>query len=271
MSAPASSRDGGGANRPKIALHGLHKAFGGSDVLKGLDLEIGAGESVVVIGCSGVGKSVMLKCLLGLLRPDAGSVTIDGEELSGNRTAREGAMRRIGMLFQNAALFDSLPVWENVAFGLIQAQGLARREARGIAVETLAQVGLGADAADLYPAALSGGMRKRVGLARAIATRPEIILFDEPTTGLDPIMADVINDLIVACTRELGATTLTITHDMASARRIADRIAMIHDGMIVWQGPAGEIDSSGNAHVEQFVNGRADGPIRLAVADAAHA
>ena len=271
ISAPANARAGLGANQPKIALCGLRKAFGGAVVLDGLDLEIGAGESVVVIGCSGVGKSVMLKCLLGLLRPDAGSVTIDGEELSGNRAAREGAMRRIGMLFQNAALFDSLPVWENVAFGLIQAQGLGRREARGIAVETLAQVGLGADAADLYPAALSGGMRKRVGLARAIATRPEIILFDEPTTGLDPIMADVINDLIVACTRELGATTLTITHDMASARKIADRIAMIHDGTIVWQGPAGEIDSSGNAHVEQFVNGRADGPIRLAVADAAHA
>ena len=165
-------------------------------------------------------------------------------------------MRKVGMLFQNAALFDSLPVWENVAFGLIQAQGLPRREARGVAIEILAQVGLDAESADLYPAALSGGMRKRVGLARAIATRPEIILFDEPTTGLDPIMADVINDLIVACTRELGATTLTITHDMTSARKIADRIAMIHDGTIIWQGPAAEIDSSGNAHVQQFINGR---------------
>ena len=271
MSAGTNARTGGGANEPKIALRGVRKAFGGTVVLDGLDLDIASGESVVVIGCSGVGKSVMLKCLLGLLRPDGGSVTIDGEELSGNRAARDGAMRKIGMLFQNSALFDSLPVWENVAFGLIQAQGTARGEARAIAIETLARVGLGADTADLYPAALSGGMRKRVGLARAIATRPEIILFDEPTTGLDPIMADVINDLIVACTHELGATTLTITHDMASARKIADRIAMIHDGTIIWQGPASEIDSSGNAHVEQFINGRADGPIRLAVADAAQA
>ena len=270
MSAPADERTGGGANQPKITLRGVCKAFPGQVVLDGLDLEIGTGESVVVIGCSGVGKSVMLKCLLGLLHPDAGSVTIDGEELSGNRVAREAAMRKIGMLFQNAALFDSLPVWENVAFGLIQAHGMARREARGIAIETLAQVGLGEDSADLYPAALSGGMRKRVGLARAIATRPEIILFDEPTTGLDPIMADVINDLIVACTHDLGATALTITHDMRGARKIADRIAMIHEGAIVWQGPAGEIDNSGNAHVDQFINGRAEGPIRLPVADAAH-
>ena len=270
MSAPANDRPSWGANEPKIAVRGLCKAFAGQVVLDGLDLEIGTGESLAVIGCSGVGKSVMLKCLLGLLRPDAGSVTIDGEELANNRAAREATMRRIGMLFQNAALFDSLPVWENVAFGLIQAHGTPRREARGIAIETLAQVGLGADSADLYPAALSGGMRKRVGLARAIATRPEIILFDEPTTGLDPIMADVINDLIVACTHELGATALTITHDMRSARKIADRIAMIHDGAIIWQGPAEDIDSSGNAHVEQFINGRAEGPIRLPVADVAH-
>ena len=269
MSASANDRIGLGANQPKIALRGLCKAFGGAVVLDGLDLEVGTGESVVVIGCSGVGKSVMLKCLLGLLRPDAGSVTIDGEELSRSRTAREAAMRKIGMLFQNAALFDSLSVWENVAFGLIQAQGMPRRQARGLAIETMAQVGLDADSADLYPAALSGGMRKRVGLARAIATKPEIILFDEPTTGLDPIMADVINDLIVTCTHELGATALTITHDMRSARKIADRIAMIHDGAIVWQGPAAEIDSSGNAHVEQFINGRAEGPIQLAVAHAA--
>ena len=270
MSAPVNDRAGRGTNEPKIALRGLCKTFAGQVVLDGLDLEVGTGESVVVVGCSGVGKSVMLKCLLGLLRPDAGSVTVDGEELANSRTAREAAMRKIGMLFQNAALFDSLPVWENVAFGLIQAHGMPRREARGIAIETLAQVGLGEDSADLYPAALSGGMRKRVGLARAIATRPEIILFDEPTTGLDPIMADVINDLIVACTHELGATALTITHDMRSARKIADRIAMIHEGAIIWQGPAGEIDRSGNAHVEQFINGRAEGPIRLPVADVAH-
>ncbi len=269
MSTPASAHNGHGTNQPKIALRGLCKVFGGTVVLDSLDLEIGTGESVVVIGCSGVGKSVMLKCLLGLLRPDAGSVTIDGEETSRNRRVREDAMRKIGMLFQNAALFDSLSVWENVAFGLIQAQGMPRWEARGVAIETLAQVGLDEDTADLYPAALSGGMRKRVGLARAISTKPEIILFDEPTTGLDPIMADVINDLIVACTRELGATTLTITHDMRSARKIADRIAMIHDGTIIWQGPATEIDSSGNAHVQQFINGQSEGPIKLAVDHAA--
>ena len=271
MNAPGDERIGRGANQPKIALRGLRKAFAGQVVLDGLDLEVGRGESMVVIGCSGVGKSVMIKCLLGLLRPDAGSVTIDGEELTASRAAREGAMRKIGMLFQNAALFDSLPVWENVAFGLIQAQAMPRREAREIAIETLAQVGLDADTADIYPAALSGGMRKRVGLARAIATRPEIIFFDEPTTGLDPIMADVINDLIVTCAHgRLGATTLTITHDMRSARKIADRIAMIHEGTIIWQGPAEEIDSSGNAHVDQFINGRAEGPIRLPVADVAH-
>ncbi len=255
-------------NEPKIALCDLHKAFRHNVVLNGLDLEIGAGESVVVIGCSGVGKSVMIKCLLGLLQPDRGSVKIDGEEISNSRTARERAIRKIGMLFQNSALFDSLPVWENVAFGLIQAQGMARRAAREAAAESLAQVGLDEDVIDLYPAALSGGMRKRVGLARAIATRPDIILFDEPTTGLDPIMADVINDLIIKCTRDLGATTLTITHDMISARKIAHRIAMIHDGKIIWQGPVDEIDHSGNPYMDQFINGRADGPVQLAVAGA---
>lgn len=251
---------------PKIALRGLYKAFHRNVVLDGIDLEIGAGESVVVIGRSGVGKSVMIKCLLGLLRLDRGSVTIDGEDVSNDRAARARAIRKIGMLFQNSALFDSLPVWENVAFGLIEAQGTPRPAAREIALSCLAQVGLGADVADVYPAALSGGMRKRIGLARAIATRPEIVLFDEPTTGLDPIMADVINDLIIECTRDLGATTLTITHDMASVRKIADRIAMIHDGKIVWQGPVGDVDDSGNPYVDQFVNGRADGPIDLAVA-----
>ncbi len=254
------------AATPKIALRGLYKAFHRNVVLDGIDLEIGAGESVVVIGRSGVGKSVMIKCLLGLLRLDRGSVTIDGEDVSNDRADRARAIRKIGMLFQNSALFDSLPVWENVAFGLIEAQGTPRPAAREIALSCLAQVGLGADVADVYPAALSGGMRKRIGLARAIATRPEIVLFDEPTTGLDPIMADVINDLIIECTRDLGATTLTITHDMASVRKIADRIAMIHDGKIVWQGPVGDVDDSGNPYVDQFVNGRADGPIDLAVA-----
>lgn len=254
------------ANAPKVELRGLRKSFGDNAVLNGLDLDVGVGESVVVIGGSGVGKSVMIKCLLGLLRPDGGSVKIDGEELIDDKQARERAIRKVGMLFQNGALFDSLPIWENVAFGLIQAQGMERRAARDVAIETLAQVGLGVDAADLYPAELSGGMRKRVGLARAVATKPEIILFDEPTTGLDPIMADVINNLIIKCTRGLGASALTITHDMTSARKIADRIAMIYDGRIIWQGPIAEIDTSGSAHVDQFINGRAEGPIPSAVA-----
>jgi phospholipid/cholesterol/gamma-HCH transport system ATP-binding protein len=262
MSASGSNR----ANAPKVALRGVHKAFGDNAVLNGLDLDIGVGESVVVIGCSGCGKSVMIKCLLGLLSTDSGSVKIDGEELAGDRAARERAIRKIGMLFQNGALFDSLSIWENVAFGLIQAQGVARQAARDIAIDTLAQVGLGPDVVDLYPAELSGGMRKRVGLARAVATKPEIILFDEPTTGLDPIMADVINDLIIKCTRELGATALTITHDMTSARKIADRIAMIYGGKIIWQGPVDEVDASGSPHVDQFINGRAEGPIQLAIA-----
>jgi phospholipid/cholesterol/gamma-HCH transport system ATP-binding protein len=169
------------------------------------------------------------------------------------------------MLFQSAALFDSLPVWANVAFGLIQGEGMDREPAREKAVEKLAQVGLGPDVADLWPAELSGGMRKRVGLARAIATDPEIIFFDEPTTGLDPIMGDVIDKLIVECVRGLGATALSITHDMASARRIADRVAMLHDGKIIWTGPVATIDNSGNDYVEQFIHGKAEGPIQMQV------
>ena len=169
------------------------------------------------------------------------------------------------MLFQGGALFDSLPVWENVAFGLIQGRNMAAREARDIAIEKLGQVGLGPEVGELYPAELSGGMQKRVGLARAIAADPEIIFFDEPTTGLDPIMADIINDLIVDCVKRLGATTISITHDMASARKIADDIAMIYKGEIIWQGPARDIDDSGNPYVEQFIHGRAEGPIQMEV------
>ena len=251
---------------PKIRIRGLHKAFGDKHVLRGLDLDIGAGESVVVIGGSGTGKSVLLKCILGLLEPDAGNIEVDGRNVVGLRGAeRDVVMRKFGMLFQNAALFDSLPVWENVAFGLIQGEGMERAPAKKIALEKLAAVGLGADVAELGPAELSGGMRKRVGLARAIATEPEIIFFDEPTTGLDPIMGDVINDLIVKCVHELGATALSITHDMASARKIAHRVAMLFEGRIIWAGPVAEIDKSGNDHVDQFINGRAEGPIRMAV------
>jgi phospholipid/cholesterol/gamma-HCH transport system ATP-binding protein len=251
---------------PKIRLEGVHKSFGQKHVLRGIDLEIAAGESLVVIGGSGTGKSVLLKSILGLIRPDKGRILIDGVDttrLSGSE--RVALMKRFGMLFQGAALFDSLPVWENVAFGLIQGRGMARAAARKIAIDKLAQVGLGPEVAVLFPAELSGGMQKRVGLARAIAAEPEIIFFDEPTTGLDPIMADVINDLIVKCTRDLGATTLSITHDMASARKIADRIAMIYEGRIIWAGPADTVNDSGNAHVDQFVHGRADGPIQMQV------
>ncbi len=252
--------------QPKIRLRGVHKRFDAKVVLDGLDLDVGVGESVVVIGGSGVGKSVMLKCILGLLQADTGSIEVDGEQVVGiGAKARERINGKFGMLFQGAALFDSLPVWENVAFGLLAQKRVDRAEARDVATAKLAQVGLSADVGALFPAELSGGMQKRVALARAIAADPEIIFFDEPTTGLDPIMADVINDLIVKITREVGATALSITHDMASARKIADRIAMIFEGRIIWAGRTADIDSSGNAPVEQFINGRAEGPIKMAV------
>jgi phospholipid/cholesterol/gamma-HCH transport system ATP-binding protein len=250
----------------KIRIRELYKRFGAKQVLNGVDLDVAKGESVVVIGGSGTGKSVLLKCILGLLEPDRGSILIDGEEVVGlGRGAREQVMHKFGMLFQSAALFDSMPVWENVAFGLLHIKRLGRAEAKERAVATLAQVGLGADVADLWPAELSGGMRKRVGLARAIATQPEILFFDEPTTGLDPIMSDVINDLIARSVRHLGATAISITHDMASARKIADRIAMLYQGKIIWQGPVAQIDNSGNPYVEQFIHGRGEGPIKLDV------
>jgi len=251
---------------PMIKMSGVTKAFGDKVVLDGVDLEVGRGESVVVIGGSGSGKSVTLKCILGLLSPDAGTVEVDGRDVThlGGRE-REAVNQKFGMLFQGAALFDSLTVWQNVAFGLIQGRGLPRDEAKATAIEKLAAVGLGAEVGDLFPAELSGGMQKRVALARAIAAAPDIIFFDEPTTGLDPIMADVINDLIVKCVRDLGATTLSITHDMASARKIADRIAMLYKGKIIWIGPTEEVDRADNPYVDQFVHGRADGPIQMEV------
>ena len=249
---------------PKIRIRNLHKRFERNVVLDGLDLDVGVAESVVVIGGSGTGKSVLLKCILGLLDPEEGSIEIDGEEVVGmGARDRERVMRKFGMLFQSAALFDSLSVWENTAFGLIQAQEMPRAEAKKIALGKLAQVGLGAEVGELYPAELSGGMKKRVGLARAVATDPEIIFFDEPTTGLDPIMGDVINDLIIQGVRELGATALSITHDMASARKIADRIAMLYKGKIIWAGATGGIDDSGNEYVDQFIHGKAEGPIQM--------
>jgi phospholipid/cholesterol/gamma-HCH transport system ATP-binding protein len=252
--------------QPKLSLKGVRKSFGGKVVLDGLDLDVFPGESVVVIGGSGTGKSVMLKCILGLMQADAGRILVDGEDVTHLKGRdRERLLRRFGMLFQGSALFDSVRVWRNVAFGLISAHGMSKREARAKAVEILAKVGLTPDVGDLRPAELSGGMQKRVALARAIATNPEIIFFDEPTTGLDPIMADVINNLIIERVRDLGATALTITHDMASARKIADRIGMLHEGKIIWIGPAAEIDNSGNPYVEQFIHGRAEGPITMVV------
>ncbi|MEZ5935438.1 MAG: ATP-binding cassette domain-containing protein [Alphaproteobacteria bacterium] len=254
------------AAQPKIRIRGLKKSFGKKHILRGIDLDVGKGESVVVIGGSGTGKSVLLKCILGILDPDEGTIEIDGVDVTkASRSQREEVMHKFGMLFQGAALFDSLPVWENVAFGLLQVDRLGRDEAKKKAIETLAQVGLGADVADLSPAELSGGMQKRVGLARAIARRPEILFFDEPTTGLDPIMADVINDLIAHSVRELGASAISITHDMASARKIADRVTMLYKGELIWDGKVSEIDNSGNPYVDQFINGHADGPIELDV------
>jgi phospholipid/cholesterol/gamma-HCH transport system ATP-binding protein len=251
---------------PKIELRGVKKRFGPKVVLDGIDLVLERGHSMVVIGGSGTGKSVMIKCVLGILKPDEGKIFVDGQEVTRlHGRAREAVLRKFGMLFQGSALFDSLLVWENVAFGLIQGRGVARRRARDIAVEKLAKVGLGSEVAMLAPSELSGGMQKRVGLARAIAADPEIIFFDEPTTGLDPIMADVINDLIVSTVKDLGVTTLSITHDMASARKISSRIAMLYKGKIIWNGPTEEIDTSGNPYVDQFIHGRAEGPIKMEV------
>ncbi|MBI3420048.1 MAG: ATP-binding cassette domain-containing protein [Proteobacteria bacterium] len=250
----------------KIQLKDVHKAFGRKKVLNGVFLSVEKGQSLVVIGGSGTGKSVMIKCVLGIIESDSGSIQIDGEETRGAiGKKRDAFLNKFGMLFQGSALFDSLPVWKNVAFKLIQAKHLPAKEAKDVAVETLAQVGLAPDVADLFPAELSGGMQKRVALARAIAAKPEIIFFDEPTTGLDPIMADVINELIVKCVKNLGATTISITHDMASARKIADRVAMIHEGKIIWHGRKDEIDHSGNPYVEQFIHGRGEGPIKMQI------
>ena len=255
-----------GADIPKIELRNVTKRFGSKVVLDDLSLVVPKGKSLVVIGGSGTGKSVMIKCVLGILRPEKGEIFVDGKNvLKMGAAEREETLRKFGMLFQGAALFDSLPVWQNVAFGLIQGRKMKRKEAKEIAIAKLAKVGLGPEVGELYPAELSGGMQKRVGLARAIAADPEIIFFDEPTTGLDPIMADVINELIIDSVKDLGATALSITHDMASARKIADEVAMIYKGRIIWKGDREEIDSSGNDYVDQFIHGRAEGPIKMDV------
>jgi len=249
---------------PKIRLKNLHKRFGDKVVLNGLNLDVQKGESVVIIGGSGSGKSVSLKCLLGLLTPDGGDIQIDGKSIIGiSEDDRDEINKKFGMLFQHAALFDSMTVLNNVTFGLTRGKGVSAEEAETIAYTKLEQVGLDESFAHRIPAELSGGQRKRVGLARAVALEPEIILFDEPTTGLDPVMGDIINELIVECTRDLGATTLTITHDMASSRIIADRIAMLYQGKIVWVGPRDRVDISGDPRVDQFINGRTEGPIKM--------
>jgi phospholipid/cholesterol/gamma-HCH transport system ATP-binding protein len=243
-----------------IELRGLHKSFGQNNVLAGVDLSIERGKSMVIIGGSGTGKSVLLKSILGLITPDQGQILVDGQDAT--QAERDAFLARFGMLFQGGALFDSLPVWQNIAFRLMR--GSLKRpkdEARDIAIEKLRRVGLKSDVADRFPAELSGGMQKRVSLARAIAAEPEIIFFDEPTTGLDPIMSGVINDLIREIVVDMGATAMTITHDMTSVRTIADDIAMLHAGRIQWTGPVGDMDQSGDRYIDQFINGRAEGPI----------
>ena len=243
-----------------IELRDVHKSFGPKKVLRGVDLTIPKGQSMVIIGGSGTGKSVLLKCILGLVPPTSGTILLDGKDVS--EEERDAFLARFGMLFQGGALFDSLPVWQNVAFRLLRGSlKRPKAEAREIAVEKLRRVGLSPDVADLFPAELSGGMQKRVGLARAIAAEPEIIFFDEPTTGLDPIMAGVINELIREIVTEMGATAMAITHDMTSVRAIADNVAMLHDGVIQWTGPIGQMDASGDPYLDQFIHGRAEGPI----------
>jgi phospholipid/cholesterol/gamma-HCH transport system ATP-binding protein len=251
---------------PKIRIRGLKKAFGSKIVLDGVDLDVMPGTAMVVIGGSGTGKSVLIKSILGLVTPDAGVIEIDGEDVLKASPRRALELRgQIGMLFQNGALFDSLPVWENVAFGLLAQKKIRRGQARAKAILVLAQVGLADNVADLSPAALSGGMQKRVALARAIASEPAIMFFDEPTTGLDPIMGAVIDELIVDCVKRLGSTSIAITHDMASAVRIGDTAAMLYEGRITWTGPAAGLLTSDNPVVDQFTHGRSAGPIKMAL------
>ena len=255
---------------PKIEMRDVVKSFGSKHVLKGIDLAVNAEESLALIGTSGCGKSITLKCLLGLITADGGSIKVDGTEILGtDRKTLEGMRRRFGMTFQFGALFDSLPIWENVTFRLRQQQKMNRADARDLAVDTITQLGLSPQVIDQYPAELSGGMQKRVALARAIADKPEILLFDEPTSGLDPITGGVIDRLIIDAVKRLGATAMTISHDMASVRRIADKVAMIHNGVIIWCGSVEKMDDTGVPEVDQFVHGRAEGPLTTAAKEEA--
>jgi phospholipid/cholesterol/gamma-HCH transport system ATP-binding protein len=247
----------------KIRVVSLYKSFGEKDVLHGINIEVRQGESMVVIGGSGSGKTVLIKCIIGLMRPDQGEIHVDGLEITSLDEKRmNGIRKKFGMLFQGGALFDSMTVWENVGFGLRQQIRLSEEEIRRVSSEKLALVGL-KNVEDLMPAELSGGMRKRVSLARAIAMEPEILLYDEPTTGIDPIMADAINDLIVQMKEKLNVTSIAITHDMKSAYKIADRIAMLYQGKIIEVGTPGEIRNSSNPMVQQFIEGRSEGPIKI--------
>ena len=255
---------------PKIEMRDVVKSFGSKHVLKGIDLAVNAEESLALIGTSGCGKSITLKCLLGLITADGGSIKVDGTEILGtDRKTLEGMRRRFGMTFQFGALFDSLPIWENVTFRLRQQQKMNRADARDLAVDTITQLGLSPQVIDQYPAELSGGMQKRVALARAIADKPEILLFDEPTSGLDPITGGVIDRLIIDAVKRLGATAMTISHDMASVRRIADKVAMIHNGVIIWCGSVEKMGDTGVPEVDQFVHGRAEGPLTTAAKEEA--
>ncbi len=248
----------------KLLIKNLTKNFGEKKVLTGIDLQVNQGESIVILGGSGSGKSVLIKIIATLINPSSGSIQIDGKEVANiSAKDRDKLMEKFGFLFQGGALFDSLSVWENVAFRLLYHKKMNKKEAREIALEKLKAVGLSEKTADLFPSELSGGMQKRASLARAIAANPEIIFFDEPTTGLDPIMADVINDLIIANSKKLGATTITITHDMNSARKIADKIAMLYEGKIIWFGNVNEMYTSGNEYLDQFIHGRSTGPINF--------
>jgi phospholipid/cholesterol/gamma-HCH transport system ATP-binding protein len=252
----------------KIIIKNLSKSFGSKHVIQDLNISVKQGESLVIIGGSGSGKSVLIKNIVGILKPDSGSIIIDENEMT-KLSAKEhnNCLKKFGYLFQGGALFDSLPIWKNIAFVPIQNNSLSLKDSRKLAIEKLESVGLDESVADLFPAELSGGMQKRAALARAIALNPEIIFFDEPTTGLDPIMSAIINDLIKKNSKQLGATTITITHDLISAAHIADRVAMIYEGKIIWDGPIEKLHSSGNPYVEQFVSGSVEGPIKIKIQD----